>query len=207
MKIEVAYKYIKEQILTDAWGNDTALNINEIIKTLNISRTPVNKALRKLEHEGYLSIIPQVGVFVKQPDEKEVYEKMLVCATIDALMTSHAALKISEERLLYLEELLVKMEEPTLNYQEYAELNIEFHTVILHASELDYILDITREIWDYLHYVSSPYQLFSGESRKLSQTEHWMIYNSLKERDSNMARTIMEKHMERVAEKVKDRFK
>lgn len=203
MKQEQAYKYMKEQILESIWVTDTAININEITKELNISRTPVNKALRKLEHEGYLSIIPQVGVFVKRPNEQEVYEKMLVCATIDTLTTSHAALKISNEDLDYLEKLLYKMEDSQLSYQEYAKVNLEFHSIIIHASGLNYIIDIAKEIWDYLNYVTSPYDLFSGESRKQSQSEHWMIYHSLRERDPNMVKLVMEKHMNRVVQSVK----
>ncbi|WP_171038064.1 GntR family transcriptional regulator [Aquibacillus sediminis] len=206
MKIEAAYKYIKENILQGDWSREEAINVNNITKTLNISRTPVNKALRRLEQEGYITIVPQVGVFVKQPDPQEVYEKMLICATIDALMTSHAALTISEEKLAYLEELLYQMEDETLPYDQYAELNIEFHTVILHASGLKYMLEITKEYWDYLNYVSSPHDLFAGEARKRSHIEHWMIYNSLVERDSAMARSVMEKHMERVAKHVKKKM-
>ena len=70
MKIDKAYRYIKRQIIDGIWEPETAINVNEITEKLNMSRTPVHKALSKLEQEGFLSIIPQVGVFVKRPDQK-----------------------------------------------------------------------------------------------------------------------------------------
>ena len=73
-----------------------------------MSRTPVHKALVKLEQEGFLTIIPQVGVFVKSPDHEEVLERLLVCANLDALMTEQAAFNLNEEEFSYLEEHLDK---------------------------------------------------------------------------------------------------
>lgn len=198
MKQAKAYKYIKKKILNRYWSTDQAIDVNRISNELNISRTPINKALRKLEHEGYLKIIPQVGVFVKEPDEQEVYEKMLVSSTLDALTTSQAALKITNDQLDYLQQLLYKMEDANLSFQEYRKLNVEFHTTIIHASELHHIIKISKELWDYLNYVTNPSDLFTGESREESQAEHWMLYFSLRRRDAELARRVMEKHMDRV---------
>lgn len=200
MKKEQAYKYIKQQILQGTWTTNKAINVNKVIEELKISRTPVNKALRQLENEGFLNIIPQVGVFVKQPDEREVYERLLVCAQLDSLMTGHAAMEINNQTLEKLEKTLIKMEDPNLSNEQYGEMNIMFHSQIIYSSGLQYMIDMTKQLWDYLNYVNSPNELFYHEVRKRSQIEHWMIYHSLQERDSDMAKKVMEKHMARVAE-------
>jgi DNA-binding GntR family transcriptional regulator len=207
MKIEKAYRYVKRQIIDGVWKPDTAINVNEISALLNISRTPINKALAKLEQEGFLSIIPQVGVFVKRPDPHDVLERLLVCANLDALMTEQAALKIKEEELAYMESLLTKMDNPDLSYDEYSSLNIEFHRAIYQASELTYTFNLAKQLWDYLNYVGNPDFLFSKERRKKSQTEHWMIYYSLKQKDSQMAKKLMEKHLHGVAASMIDTYK
>ena len=69
----------------------------------NISRTPIHKALSKLEQEGFIKIIPQVGVFVKRPDRHGVIERLLVCANLDALMTRTAAYNLTEEEFTNME--------------------------------------------------------------------------------------------------------
>jgi DNA-binding GntR family transcriptional regulator len=199
MKIEKAYRYIKRQIIDGIWEPESAINVNEVTEKLNISRTPVHKALSKLEQEGFLSIIPQVGVFVKRPDQKEILERILVCANLDALMTEQAAVKLNEEELTYMEDTLIKMDNLDLSPEDYSILNIEFHRTIYTASKLPYTFNLAKQLWDYLNYVGNPADLFKENRRKKSQAEHWMIYYSLKEKDSKMAKRLMEKHLRQVA--------
>ncbi len=202
MKIDLAYRYIKRHIIDGTWEPESAINVNEITANLNISRTPVHKALAKLEQEGFLSIIPQVGVYVKRPEQSDVLERLLVCANLDALMTEHAAFNLNEEELTYMKETLTMMDNPGISEDEYSALNIEFHRTIYEASKLTYALSLAKQLWDYLNYVGNPAVLFSRDRRKQSQAEHWMIFYSLKDKDSKLAKKLMEKHLLRVAEAV-----
>ncbi|WP_066252822.1 GntR family transcriptional regulator [Neobacillus drentensis] len=206
MKIDKAYRYIKRLIIEGIWEPETSINVNEITEKLNMSRTPVHKALSKLEQEGFLTIIPQVGVFVKRPDPEEVLERLLVCANLDALMTEQAALNLNEEEFCYLEELLIKMDNIRLTADEYASLNIDFHRIIYEASKLTYTFNLAKTLWDYLNFVGNPDELFTDERRKQSQTEHWIIFYCLQEKDSKMAKRLMEKHMRRVAKLVGEKY-
>lgn len=206
MKIDKAYRYIKRQIIEGIWEPETAINVNDITGTLSMSRTPVHKALSKLEQEGFLSIIPQVGVFVKRPDPEEVLERLLVCANLDALMTEQAALNLTEDEFFLLEETLIKMDQLELSADEYASLNIDFHRTIYKASKLTYTFNLAKQLWDYLNFVGNPDELFTDERRKQSQIEHWIIFYSLREKDSKMAKRLMERHMRRVAKLVGEKY-
>src|SRR3954470_1804132 len=106
MKKEKAYAYIKRLILDGKWDLKEPINVNEITEHLKMSRTPIHKALSQLEQEGFLTIIPQVGVFVRKPKKSEVMERILVCSNLDTLLTEQAVPKISEETIDYLEDLL-----------------------------------------------------------------------------------------------------
>ncbi|MFK9095004.1 GntR family transcriptional regulator [Bacillus salipaludis] len=206
MKIDKAYRYIKRQIIEGKWEPEKAINVNELAEILNISRTPIHKALSKLEQEGFLTIIPQVGVFVKKPDPNEVIERLLVCANLDALMTEQAAFHLTEEDFRYMETTLLKMDHPGLSADEYSNLNIDFHRTIYVASKLTYTFDLANQLWDYLNFVANPEDLFTDERRKHSQTEHWIIFYSLKEKDSKMAKRLMEKHMRRVSQVAGEKY-
>jgi DNA-binding GntR family transcriptional regulator len=206
MKIEKAYRYIKRLIIEGIAEPDTAINVNEITETLKISRTPVHKALSKLENEGFLTIIPQVGVFVKRPDPEEVLERLLVCANLDALMTEQAALLLTQEEFAYMKSILERMDHLELSAEEYGSLNIDFHRTIYEASKLTYTFNLAKQLWDYLNFVGNPEDLFTVERRKQSQIEHWMIFYYLKEKDSKQAKNLMEKHMRRVAQLVGEKY-
>ncbi|MFJ5713219.1 GntR family transcriptional regulator [Neobacillus sp. NPDC093127] len=206
MKIDKAYRYIKRQIIEGNWEPEATINVNELSEILNISRTPIHKALSKLEQEGFLTIIPQVGVYVKRPDPNEVIERLLVCANLDALMTEQAALHLTDEDFHYMEATLKKMDNPKLSVDDYSSLNIDFHRTIYRASKLTYTFNLANQLWDYLNFVGNPDDIFTVERRKQSQTEHWVIYYSLKEKDSKMAKRLMEKHMRRVSQLVGEKY-
>lgn len=188
------------------WNPDTAINVNEIADELGMSRTPIHKALTQLGQEGFLTIIPQVGVFVKLPDRNEVLERVTVCANLDALMAEQAAKTLTEEDLDYLESTLVRMDDLSLSSEEYATLNIEFHSTIYNASGFTYTLNLTRQLWDYLNYVGTPELLFIEDRRKRSQSEHWLIYYALKDRDSRLVKRLVELHMRRVSEVIDAKY-
>lgn len=207
LKKEKAYAYIKRLIMDGKWDVEEPINVNEITEHLQMSRTPIHKALTQLQQEGFLTIIPQVGVFVKKPKKSEVMERILVCSNLDVLLAEQAVPRISEETIHDLEELLIKMDCSELSTQDYSILNIEFHSVIYAASELTYTMELTRQIWDYLQYIGNPDILFSSEKRKRSQREHWMIYQAIKDRDSHLAKILMEKHVRRISESVEESFR
>ncbi|EKN65349.1 GntR family transcriptional regulator [Neobacillus bataviensis LMG 21833] len=206
MKIDKAYRYIKRQIIESKWEPEAAINVNELSETLNISKTPIHKALSKLELEGFVSIIPQVGVYVKRPDPNEIIERLLVCANLDALMTEQAAPHLTVEDFHYMERILKKMDNPKLSPEDYASLNIDFHKTIYEASKLTYTFNLANQLWDYLNFVGNPEDLFNDQRRKQSQTEHWSIFYSLIEKDSRMANRLMEKHMRRVSQLVGEKY-
>ncbi|WHY02424.1 GntR family transcriptional regulator [Neobacillus sp. DY30] len=206
MKIDQAYRYIKRQIIDGVWVPDTAINVNEVSEHLNISRTPIHKAMTKLAEEGFLSVIPQVGVFVKRPDMEEVMERLLVCTNLDALMTEYAVKNLNDDELSQMYTILTKMDNLEISEEEYSSLNIEFHTIIYKAAKLPYTFTLANQLWDYLNYVGNPALLFSLDRRKQSQAEHWMIYYSLKERDAKLAKKLMEKHLTRIAESVSEKY-
>lgn len=57
------------------------MSVHEISKTLNMSRTPLHSAIAQLKQEGFVEIIKNKGVLVKQPsfsDSFFAYETVLV---------------------------------------------------------------------------------------------------------------------------------
>lgn len=59
-----AYDYIKKQIETGKWAVGTQVKELTVSEALGSSRTPVRKALKRLEDEKYVIIKPNIGVYV-----------------------------------------------------------------------------------------------------------------------------------------------
>lgn len=72
-----AYDYLYNQIISNNYMPETAIVENDICQILNISRTPVREALKRLESEGLVYKIKDVGTLVKEityDDIREVFE-------------------------------------------------------------------------------------------------------------------------------------
>lgn len=75
---EKAYLYIKDQIDNNVLLPDTHLKEIELSETLNMSRTPIRKAMAQLEKEGYIRIEPYRGATVAKTDlnSKAIVERL-----------------------------------------------------------------------------------------------------------------------------------
>ena len=58
------YTAIKEMIANHRFQPGARLNVEKISKELEVSRTPVWEAVRRLQQEGLLENIPYRGVFM-----------------------------------------------------------------------------------------------------------------------------------------------
>lgn len=72
-----AYEWIREAIESRQLEMGTPLPENHLAREIGVSRTPIREALRSLEQDGYVKIIPQKGAFVSEislEDLKEIYD-------------------------------------------------------------------------------------------------------------------------------------
>jgi GntR family histidine utilization transcriptional repressor len=61
-------EHILEHIRSGAWTPGTRVpSENELVEHFSISRMTANRALRELTADGFLSRVPGVGTFVKEP--------------------------------------------------------------------------------------------------------------------------------------------
>jgi len=70
---------------------------------MGVSRTPVREAIRKLELEGLVEMLPRKGAHVAELSVKDIMDVLEVRATLDGLATALAAERITDEEIKELE--------------------------------------------------------------------------------------------------------
>ena len=194
MKKTQAFNIIKQMIIENRFTEKQMLDINQLANELNMSRTPIQKALTQLEQEGYVTITPQVGVFIKAPSLRELHERLSLSVSIDVYMAEYAAHFINQQQLNELKIILDNMENATSNL-EYEKLDHAFHMTIYQSSKNEYAYKLNKSNWDYLNYVQFTHDIFKDHSREQSQLEHRLIFQALQESDAFLVRELMERHL------------
>ena len=91
------HAYLKERLLEGGLEPGDALSTEQISAALNVSRSPVMEALKRLEAEGFIQVFPQVGSRVIHPDPDEVADFYRLFAANEAVIAELAAERRSAE--------------------------------------------------------------------------------------------------------------
>lgn len=187
---------IREEILQGKYTKDEELKEKTIGEELGVSRTPVREALRQLELEGLVTIIPNKGAYVvgiSQKDIKDIYE---IRCRLEGLCAKWAAANITKEQLDELEEnvFLSDFHVGKGNSEQVVELDNKFHEIIYAASESK---ELRHVLSDFHHYVQRVRRMTLAESGRASESigEHRKIVEALKNHDAKMAEKLATEHI------------
>lgn len=98
-----AYREIKQRIIAVSYGPGSVLNEMQVSETLDIGRTPVRDALRRLAQEGFVDIIPRKGVIVRPVSMDEVADIIEARLVVEPYAAGRAAARATASALKELE--------------------------------------------------------------------------------------------------------
>ncbi len=187
---------IREDILSGKYKRDETLKEKTIGDELGVSRTPVREALRQLELEGLVTIIPNKGASVvglSKEDIRDIYE---IRARLEGLCTKRAAKYITSRQIAELEEniYLVDFHSGKGNYAQVLELDNKFHEILYEASMSKML---KHELSAFHHYVERVRKITLSMPVRIekSNEEHRMIVEALKNHNEKEAETLATTHM------------
>ena len=100
------FNHIREDILSGKYEQNEELRENTIAQELNVSRTPVREALRQLELEGLVTIIPNKGAYVNGISEKDIHDIYVIRSYMEGLCARWACEKMTDSCLKELDEVV-----------------------------------------------------------------------------------------------------
>jgi len=187
------YLILKEMILNGELEPGQKIVQEKLSEKLGISRSPLLKALQRLEHEFLVESIPRRGIYVKKMSLGEILDIFYVREVFEGLAARLAARKITSQELLNLKSLFSPFEENSvnINLNEYQNADRLFHPLIYKIannpvlSKLEMIGNVTIIAYQ------------AGLVRPPQETlnEHLGIIKALEHGDGNLAEEISRKHI------------
>jgi DNA-binding GntR family transcriptional regulator len=135
-KTDESYALLKGRILDGTYGPGQRLVIDELWRETKISTIPWRESMRRLEAEGWVEIIPNVGARVATFDAGEWSRSMELLARLEGLATALAAPRISETDLDDARRMNREMSAALADFDpmRFSQLNKQFHTTICHRA-------------------------------------------------------------------------
>lgn len=185
---DVVFNTLRQAILRGELKPGERLMEIALANRLGVSRTPVREAIRMLELEGLVIMIPRRGAQVAQITEQDLNDVLEVRLGLEELAVRFACERITDEEIkalgLAVKEFEKKMSNNELSAQ--AEADVKFHEIIYGATHNRRLVQIINNIREQMYRYRIEY-LKDVESRKTLVKEHYEICDALKRRDAESA--------------------
>lgn len=195
---ERVYTRLKEAIMEGKFPPGERLSPEELAKHFEVSITPIRDALKRLEGDALVEVVPRQGVFVSQFSADAIQEIFDIRHLIEQACVERLS-EVSDEMIQRIIEIMKQMEDlrdggKFRHYPRFIELDTQFHAHIVTLRANKRLMELYEELqW--------PLQVMRGISHtnyhRAEETvaEHWAIVEALVERNVTTAQEKIATHL------------
>ena len=202
---DVVFNTLRKAILRGELKPGERLMEIQLANKLGVSRTPVREAIRKLELEGLVLMIPRKGAEVADISEKSLKDVLEVREALEELAARLACDKITKEGINRLKEAAqdfcsaLKSNDIT----QMAEADVRFHDVICNATENQKLGQLLNNLREQMYRYRIEYLKDQQVYEKLL-SEHEEIIRHIEKGEKDEAARVVSRHIENQAQAVAD---
>ncbi|MDI9894570.1 GntR family transcriptional regulator [Rhodococcus sp. IEGM 1381] len=197
--VDRVYSHIRDGIIAGTYAPGARLGEVDIAELTDTSRTPVREALRQLEMEGLVEVVPHRGARVytwTADDLEEIYDLRM---TLEAMAAARAARRIGEKDLDRLSELCDLMESAAAHgagqqLDLMAQLNDEFHAIVRTAAASTRLLTMLGAVIQF-PLVMRTFHRYAPADVARSHAHHRDLVAALSSGDEIWADSVMRAHV------------
>lgn len=188
---------IRDLILSGELAPGSRIRQEELAARFGTSRIPVREALRKLESDGLVLLVPNSSAWVAKLDLKECIEVYKIRERLEPLALSEAVARMSDEEIATLEDLVLQMERAH-GTEEFLRLDRQFHLVSYRAADMQQLFAMVERFWNTTqHYRRAFTNLLGKERSWIIHSEHRLMVDALRRRDAEGAAHVLFEHIRR----------
>jgi DNA-binding GntR family transcriptional regulator len=200
----IVYNELKKRILLTQLKPGAVIREREIMKAFKVSRIPVREALMRLELEGLVRIIPNVGTLVEEVSFQRLKDVFEIRAYLVNMTGRLAAARITDEEIGEIRKRIEAMKS-TQDAKTLMELDGEIHHIINLATKNEVLVKMLSGLQDQ----AVRFWAYSGAEEHYwddLEQEFIEIAEALEQHDEEMAAQLLEKHTERFVEHIRSQL-
>ena len=201
---DVVFNTLRQAILRGEMEPGERLMEIQLADKLGVSRTPIREAIRKLELEGLVIMIPRKGAEVAHITEKDMRDVLEVRAALEELAATLACRNVTPDRIEELKMANKRFEAAIISKDVVAivDADVNFHDIIYAMTDNQRLIQIINNLREQMYRYRVEY-LKDQNNYPILIAEHDAIVNALEQRDKEMVTAEMHTHVVNQAVAVK----
>jgi DNA-binding GntR family transcriptional regulator len=193
---EIVFETIRNAIVSgDLKPGERVMEV-QMAESLGVSRTPVREAIRKLELEGLIIMLPRKGAYVADLSVKDLTEVMEIRASLEGLAAGLASIRIDAAEIKELEIYALKFHKSIDEDVDALILrDFEFHDAIFKASRNERLIQLNNNLIEQVQRFREIYHKKVNKSKETSK-EHYAIVDAISKGDVDKAEKLARIHIE-----------
>lgn len=194
---DLVFNTLRQAILKGELKPGERLMEIQLAEKLGVSRTPIREAIRKLELEGLVLMIPRRGAEVAKISHKSLQDVLEVRRSLEELATDLACQRMTEEDVEKLGEAEDKFRQAieSGNEMKIAEADEAYHDIIYNATGNNKLIQIINNLREQMYRYRLEY-IKDEAQRGTLIAEHEKILEAIRIRDIIRAKALMKEHID-----------
>lgn len=197
---------LREEIIRGTIPEGAQLRQDAIAMQYHVSRIPVREALRQLDAEGLITIVPNRGAIVPALSPTDIEELFTIRALLEPEILKFSIPRLTEGDLSEAE-IVLKRYESELQQEEHlfawGRLNWQFHSILYSRAERPHMLAIIRNVNNSGERYTR-LQLYLTHGIKRANEEHHQILEFCRQRDIASACKLLRQHIQHAGQSLKE---
>ncbi len=196
---------LRDQIIRGEIPEGAQLRQDAIATQYQVSRIPVREALRQLDAEGLIAIVPNRGAVVPALSPDDIGELFSIRALLEPEVLKLSMPRLTEEDFAEAEALLVEYASELKredHLSAWGRLNWQFHSIFYSRADQPRFMAIIRNVNNSGERYTR-LQLYLTHGMKRANEEHHQILNLCRQRDATGACKLLRQHIRYAGESLK----
>jgi len=205
---EIVFEGMREAIVKQLLRPGERLMESRLAEEMGVSRTPIREALRRLELEGFIYVLPRKGAFVAGISIKDIRDLYEIRGALEALASGLAAQRAAPEEIEEMKKCLIRESElvDSSDITHTVNADVSLHDLIYKAARNKRLLNTLNNIREQIYRIR--FVLTSLPGRKKASLEmHSKIVEAIGERNVELAQYLAEEHVRYAKEAMKEHYK
>jgi DNA-binding GntR family transcriptional regulator len=197
---------LREQIIRGEIPEGAQLRQDVIAAQYHVSRIPVREALRQLDAEGLITIVPNRGAIVPELSPDDVEELFSIRALLEPEVLKLSIPRLTQADFMKAEAVLTKFVDE-LRHEEHiaawGRLNYQFHFILYSGANRARFASIIRNV----NHSGERYtrlQLYLTRGMKRANAEHHQILELCRKREATAACKLLRQHIQFAGQSLKE---